>query len=907
MDILYECSNETFVERPGLEHRLLIGLETGYPEKNRRISGALCEPTYSLTRRIVTNVTDVSRSEDLLRVPTTANEVLDLGTQPSNITQGILDSIQYQLSTYNTAITGIFDRYQWYNLLNLTEPRRTMADWASTTLVTEISQTVWPALAAFSVRMERVNASNQTLQGTATSTKSRLCIQELSLRLMEALLALLALLSISLYLLFPGVLYRDPGPVGSHALILAKSQPLRSILVDGGLASNKNLDSRLRGYTASFPTPRTVNDPTVAVTPTTRDTSDDTTPSQPTKDNTDQAKWWQPLTGSTWFRIALFATTVAVIVVLEVLFQISKKHHGIANVVLDGYQKYTWTYIPTLVMALIGLTFAAADATARLLHPFQLLRRGDAAFKEMLYDPASQLTLAAIVHAVRKRHIALLASMLTALMAPFLTIVTSGLYTPTPVPWRHDIALDVTGWFHIGDGKVRDVSLGGDYDFLSLVEYTNLTYPQWTHGAYAFSTFDPAAIHGTNGNDTALTLAATRLPATRANMNCTLTHYFPHLNDSARTQDILVDPPAGCHPPPLTSSSSSSSASSSDTDRQLRFSLASPPSTIDADGNFVNDLTEYGMLYSSGIASEDLIPAAVCGDGRSHFWYLSGHRRANGTHDNLALLHCNPYIEALVVAANFSLPGVEVVVGDGEDGDEEAVVPDEDSAVFLSAAPNATARPWNDVAQFLSLLVNGTGGMPLREFVGREKVGAFRGRVEELYGIYIAQVLHTYYRRSTVDGVAGDDVAGGDGAAARFAVDPINGTVVDGARLRLVQNAVSTRILEGLLAAMLVCGAVACVLEGKTRILPKDPGSIAAKMSLFADGEVWRDREVLEELREEERGKRRREELFKGWAFRMGWWGEGEEGAGGGNAEAGKRRFGVDATRVYVDNGSSGV
>ncbi|KAF4535915.1 uncharacterized protein LTHEOB_12441 [Lasiodiplodia theobromae] len=495
--------------------------------------------------------------------------------------------------------------------------------------------------------------------------------------------------------------------------------------------------------------------------------------------------------------------------------------------------------------------------------------------------------------------------MLTALMAPALTIVTSGLYTPTPVPWRHDIALDVTGWFHIGDGKVRDVSLGGDYDFLSLIEYTNMTYPQWTHGQYAFSTFNPAAIHGSNDNDTALTLAAARLPAARANMNCTLTHYFPHLNDSARTQYITVDPPAGCHPPPLLTTTTTSDANNTNgTDRQLRFSLASPPTTIDADGYFVNDLTEYGMLYSSGIASEDLIPAAVCGDDRSHFWYLSGHRRENGTHDSLSLLHCTPYIEALVVATNFSLPGVEVVVGEGEE-DEAAVVPDEDSAVFMSAAPNATARPWNDVGQFLSLLVNGTGGMPLREFVGRENVDGFRGRLEELYGIYIAQVLHTYYRRSTLDGDGGDDRD--DGAAARFAAEPINGTVVDGARMRLVQNTVSTRILEGLLAAMLVCGAVACVLEGKTRILPKDPGSIAAKMSLFADGEVWRDRVVVEELREEERGGRRREELFKGWVFRMGWWGEGEEGAGGGDGETGKRRFGVDATRVYVDNGSSGV
>lgn len=704
MDILYECANETFVERPGLQHRLLIGLETGYPEKSRRISGVLCEPTYSLTRRTVTNVTDVSRSEDLLRVPSTAKEVLDLGTQPSNITQDLLDSIQYELSTYNTAITGIFDRYQWYNLLNLTEPQRTMSDWTNTTLVTELSKKAWTAFAAFSVRMGLVSASNQTLQGTTTSTRSRLCIQELSLRLMEALLALLALLSIALYLLFPGVLYRDPGPIGSHALILAKSPPLRNILAGGGPTPNETLDSRLHGYTASFPTRITAGDPTVVVTPTTGDALDECTRSQLTEENIDESKWWQPLTGTTWFQIAVFATTVAVIVVLEVLSQISKKNDGIANVVIDGYQKYTWTYIPTLVMALIGLTFAAADATARLLHPFQLLRRGNAAFKGNVVRSSLRADSGCSSSRCTETPFRAPGNYAHRADGSSLTIVTSGLYTPTPVSWSHDIALDVTGWFHIGDGKVRDVSLGGDYDFLSLIEYTNTSYLQWTHGRYALSTFSAATVHGSNGNDTSLTLHARQLPAARANINCTLTHYWEHLNNSTRTQDILVDPPAGCHPPPLTtstSSSSSSSSSSSDSDRQLRFSLASPPSTIDADGNFVDDLTEYGMLYSSGITDEDLIPAAVCGDQRSHFWYLSGHRRANGTHDSLALLHCAPYIEALVVGANFSLPGVEVVDGAGEGegagGEEAVVVPDEESAVFMSAAPNATARPWNDV------------------------------------------------------------------------------------------------------------------------------------------------------------------------------------------------------------------
>lgn len=145
-------------------------------------------------------------------------------------------------------------------------------------------------------------------------------------------------------------------------------------------------------------------------------------------------------------------------------------------------------------------------------------------------------------------------------------------------------------------------------------------------------------------------------------------------------------------------------------------------------------------------------------------------------------------------------------------------------------------------------------------------------------------------------------------ATAHFATNPINGTINDNARLRLVQNAVSTRIIEGLLAAMLICGAIACVLEGNTRILPKDPGSIAARMSLLADAEIWGNQDVIDELRDVEAKGQKREDLFKGWVFRMGWWDgkgdcvdEGVEGTGR------KKRFGIDGTRVPVAYVSQGV
>lgn len=155
---------------------------------------------------------------------------------------------------------------------------------------------------------------------------------------------------------------------------------------------------------------------------------------------------------------------------LELLFQISEKSRELADVRPNGYQKYTWTYIPTLIMALIGLTFTTADSTARTLYPFQVLRRGNPAFKDMLYDPFCQLSLLAVIRAARTRRFTLLATMFTALIAPTLTIVTSGLYTPAPVPLKKNITLNVTQWFSIESKSVRRVCVGGDYDFLALVQ-----------------------------------------------------------------------------------------------------------------------------------------------------------------------------------------------------------------------------------------------------------------------------------------------------------------------------------------------------------------------------------------------------------------------------------------------------
>lgn len=166
-------------------------------------------------------------------------------------------------------------------------------------------------------------------------------------------------------------------------------------------------------------------------------------------------------------------------------------------------------------------------------------------------------------------------------------------------------------------------------------------------------------------------------------MNCSLTNYWEKWNTS---RIIEMDAPPGCHP----AQAPRPYLPHNHTDRHKRLSL-----NFDADPTKKYFLADLDELHTMNVVNvEDEISEQVCGDRRNHFWFLSGHQD-NRTLDSLTLPHCTPYIEALYVAANFSLPSAQLI------GSTPHIVPDEDSAVFLSRAPNATSRPWDDVSTAL--------------------------------------------------------------------------------------------------------------------------------------------------------------------------------------------------------------
>lgn len=162
--------------------------------------------------------------------------------------------------------------------------------------------------------------------------------------------------------------------------------------------------------------------------------------------------------------------------------------------------------------------------------------------------------------------------------------------------------------------------------------------------------------------------------------------------------------------------------------------------------------------------------------------------------------------------------------------------------------------------------------------------------LSRVYGIMVAQLLNNAWETNSSNQYTVSDPP----------AQTHPGTLYQN-RLYLIQSAISTGILESILAAMVVCGVVSVTLMGKRQVLPKNPGSIATVASLLAESETLK--KIPEVLEWHDDKELKKQGVFAGRTFSMGWWsrdrrisGNGvDTGSGPDEEEAFAQRFGIDA------------
>jgi len=836
----------------------------------------LCSPRYSVARRQVTT----SMRGEVLAVAETVLDVMDQLLPPKSVlTSRILNSVMglgLQISSDNF----------WIDMMNLTTPQVALQTFVEPDVLTAAFQTTFEAISVLAITRDRTSVPDtdrEIVQGLITAKVTRLVIPPLALRVVEALLCLLVLASLSLCLFQFRPLYQQVPSLLATAAALASNSELEQALSRDPIP---RLETLARGLDRSLlhSTPEPVSVQTEVDHVRSRTTDGTAHKNRELSPETEQITfWWLPTAASTVFRAVVFINTLGFVAILEALYQLSDKNKGLTDVDTTTYIRYVWLFLPAALTSALGLAYVAMDKATRTIHPFsELCAQKNNNLDTLVFDPNASVAPVAFIQALRRHRFGLSAITATSMLGAILTIVASGLYSTVPAQLLQKEALASGTWFDIESPRFpsssRSSSGISEEMYNQAIQFYNLSRPAGTSHEFAFGTPHRSWLTGKKPSSKLTGI----IPATRAQANCSLYDYretFGTNSIASRNWDIYVTPPPGCTPGP--------------NDRRTNGSwiqLGQPAGRVPNEGLFgFVSLLQWNLIPAAFNSDGSYSPAnrepyTVCNDSTQHLFMVYGNQLANTTRD-LIVLHCLPFVEAVDVEATFSLPSFLIdttsplpkVVGTprpwsvSNKANNSIALPDPTSS-------SAGGKNWDS---FFMTVTRGVDGVPPEELFGRSNVDKMIKRVNNLYQDLAAITLHMNYR---VDSIFDTDSRTAYDTRGRPVPGTIDGTIstpIEGVS-RLIQRGPSTRVLEGLLLCLAICAGLSFWLVGKTRVLPSDPGSIAAQMGLFAGSEI-----VSRMRRVGDGGKG-----LEGETLGLGWWGDGEEGEGAGKVR--RRRYGID-------------
>jgi hypothetical protein len=174
---------------------------------------------------------------------------------------------------------------------------------------------------------------------------------------------------------------------------------------------------------------------------------------------------------------------------------------------------------------------------------------------------------------------------------------------------------------------------------------------------------------------------------------------------------------------------------------------------------------------------------------------------------------------------------------------------------------------------FFSAVVYGSQGTPVNDMLGEANAPRLLAAVQHLWQIVFAQTVRT--SQSSMSADPADITAWCPG-------NSYDATFLDPNAYRLKQSVVSTRILQGLLAALSLGAIVTFLLMDTRKVLPNNPSSIAVVASLLAGSEMLNL--LVSDRHEKPAGANSTRNRWDGYFFSLGWW----------ERPGGARRFGID-------------
>jgi hypothetical protein len=807
----------------------------GDSEPNLKNSTTLfCTPSFSIQQDEATidetgAIVQVIRGESSQNSHPTTNSIIFQGVLHSVVSDHLLGmTYGYNGSIFNSA--------QFAELILASQGAITVDDLSNFELLAKGANEVYRGIAVQLAKQYFLGAneteSGRDLEGVARYKHQRLFVRNIFLRIVETILCILALLSISLALrsrmrLPP----RDVASIARLSAAVSKSKDLMDTLSETGLWPCRKLKRLLQStYSARY---KLIEDDTRAEH---RDFVIEVHRTAEFRVNTSKEEYWRPLMISWYVRVALLVVPLAIIVTLETLLRLSHRDSGICDIIQNKQTQLAASIVPAFVMATTKLLYSGYDFNLRIFDPYvQLHKRSATANSSILNKTIYTWKTDAFWNALTRKRYAVGASTLSVTIAAFLTIAASGLFTPTPISRNTSIEVTRGDQFVFSDTK----SVYNNYSIpmlrkARLVGYGEIGNSNWTYGQYALPTI---AVPSNGANAINMTSIDLQIPVYRGSFDCTLVPSEQVTLNYKSSDTVYVRWPdlVGC---------------TTIKDDNPNGMQELQPLSIIADGPF-------GKWSPVDLANLDQ-------EGCPASWGMYG-AWANASIVELNIVQCWSSVQRLQASVRLSMPAQQIVSLVADESTKQDILTGAMTYLPLELVfPKDYSEPID--GPFSTFLRSEKPDVLNLQLLGRGNFAELKEQIQKVYGLVATDLLSSLDRNTTLVGV-----------------DPVIKATATHSVIRLLQNEVSTRILQGLLACMVICAVVSLSTVRLSKILPKNPCSIAAQASLVAGSEMmsklppdaqWMDDKEFNAL-------------FKGERYAMGW-GVGSDG---------KERFGIDVDK----------
>jgi hypothetical protein len=804
----------------------------------------LCEPHYNITNAIVRmdergNLRSHSHQSSS-DIPSQLFHAWDLvdGMQTATQATGLVLHNVYAYKSWSSKPWIPF----WYFFEDWVKAAYPSSNLKDEAVLISRANEIFSMAAAQMARQNLMRASSIDTPGTCYRTEDRLRIRGLSLYLMGISLGLLMLSTIGLIYVAPrNCTSRDPASIGGLALVLSQSPSLLDRLSKHGSTSLESIEKSLCNSKCQSSIAKKAENFEFSVNLTSNSNAQVTDftlqgPGSPA------SKFWRPFSLLPTFKIFVVVFLLIIVVVLEVLYSVSGKNDGITAIDPQSFDRFAWAYVPAIVMLTAQAMVGSTAFSSFFMFPYLSLRKGLSNTRTSLLRNYLSLTAIECLWAsITKKHPSVVCMAVAMLLTPLLTIVVSGLYTSQAFSIEVPITLSVIKQFN---SSFTGADLGFGDAFvpasanIGLILTQNFTYPLWTYNEFAFpeARLDLSMVHRQGFSSLDHSNVTASLPGIRSDLKCNVVSQPPRNFSEVLSFRSNVTIPgfaeAGCKSLVWTSPG------------QRPFGFFShgtySPDTASLTRGDQTYCGAYGM-------SETNWKAFTCS---SVINELDVEITINAS--TLVIIAAKPNEMSSRMFSNRTLsPKVPFPSG---------MIP----ALFGSANFLGATAGYYDPGFQAVIYESGTRGdiddFPMAEFMNDTGFDRIAAHMQHVHRTVIAQsasqILMPYDPESPL-------------APPRS----INATLRIPDLYRLQQSGVSTRILDGLLIAIALCIALSFGTMDTSKVLYKNPASIAAAASLVAGESQMLSKEVLPvDAQWYSDTELKAKKVWDGLFFKLKWW-----------------------------------